>query len=111
MDTSSPRGSTSDDSSLVDEYNSWRKTDSHSIKLREVRLIQLILSHCHLTKFFSYFFFRRGQTKMERLLLSLASKLLNRNSLFIVPRTTLTTATTTTFSLKLTQDFSCGATL
>ena len=69
MDTSSPRGSTSDDSSLVDEYNSWRKTDSHSIKLREVRLIQFILSHCHLTKIFSYIFQTRtnedGKTSLE----------------------------------------------
>ncbi len=36
MDTSSPRGSTSADDSLVDEYNSWRKNDQNTIKLREV---------------------------------------------------------------------------
>ena len=36
MDTSSPRGSTSDDSTLVDEYNAWRQKDTNTIKLREV---------------------------------------------------------------------------
>lgn len=38
MDTSSPRGSTSDDSTLVDEYNAWRQNDRNTIKLREVKL-------------------------------------------------------------------------
>jgi len=37
MDTSSPRGSTSDDSTLVDEYNAWRQNDRNTIKLRETR--------------------------------------------------------------------------
>lgn len=42
MDTSSPRGSTSsDDSTLVDEYNIWRKNDQNTIKLREVGKILL----------------------------------------------------------------------
>jgi len=37
MDTSSPRGgSSSDDSSLVDEYNMWRQNEKNTIKLREV---------------------------------------------------------------------------
>ena len=46
MDTSSPRGSTSDDSSLVDEYNAWRQKDSHSIKLREV--LSFRFTHCQI---------------------------------------------------------------
>ena len=37
MDTSSPRGLASDDSTLVDEYNAWRQNDRNTIKLREVR--------------------------------------------------------------------------
>ena len=70
MDTSSPRGSTSDDATLVDEYNSWRQTDSHSIKLREVRLQKLIFSHCHdvIFEFFLNFQTRTnedGKTSLE----------------------------------------------
>jgi len=37
MDTSSPRCSASDDSTLVDEYNAWRQNDRNTIKLRETR--------------------------------------------------------------------------
>ena len=49
MDTSSPRGSTSDDSTLVDEYNAWRRNDRNTIKLREV------LMHLEVGTFFVMF--------------------------------------------------------
>ena len=54
MDTSSPRGgSSSDDSSLVDEYNIWRQNDKNSIKLREVTWYICYVKFCNLSSQFS----------------------------------------------------------
>ena len=55
MDTSSPRGSTSDDSTLVDEYNAWRRNDRNTIKLREV-FMHVLENYCDIC---NYTFIRR----------------------------------------------------